>query len=130
MTVHTNRLDMTLLLRHRRIDRKRQITQNSSSDSAVVPVLPPQSPLSIPGVGLFPACRKKYTHFTFLQEYKTPPVMGSAAILSTLGLETADTFQGSAAYIHNWLSVLKNDNKFIVSASSKADKAVSLIMAA
>ena len=56
--------------------------------------------------------------------------LGSATILSTLGLETADTFQGSAAYIHNWLSVLKNDNKFIVSASSKADKAVSMIMAA
>ena len=53
--------------------------------------------------------------------------LGSAAILNTLGLETADTFRNSAAYIQNWISVLENDNRFIVSASSKADKAVRYI---
>ena len=54
--------------------------------------------------------------------------LGSAAILNTLGLETEDTFRDSASYIHGWLTVLKNDNHFIVSASAKADKAVDLIM--
>ena len=34
----------------------------------------------------------------------------------------------SSAYIQNWLSVLKNDVKFIVSASSKAEKAVEYIL--
>ena len=51
----------------------------------------------------------------------------SAAILKSLGMETDDTFTESAAYIQNWISVLKNDNRFIVSASSKADKAVDYI---
>ena len=53
---------------------------------------------------------------------------GSAAIMNRLGLETDGTFTESAAYIQNWISVLKNDNRFIVSASSKADKAVKLIL--
>lgn len=46
-----------------------------------------------------------------------------------LGIETPQTFKNSAAYIQNWLQVLKNDNKFIVSAASKAEKAVNYIMA-
>lgn len=50
--------------------------------------------------------------------------IGSASIMNLLGIETPQTFKNSAAYIKNWLSVLKNDNKFIVSASSKAEKAV------
>ena len=54
--------------------------------------------------------------------------LGSAAILNTLGLETTSTFQGSAAYIKGWLSVLNDDNRFIVSASAKADKAVRMIL--
>ena len=54
--------------------------------------------------------------------------LGSAAILNMLGLETSETFENSAAYIQNWIGVLKNDNRFIVSASAKADKAVHFIM--
>ena len=54
--------------------------------------------------------------------------LGSAAILHTLGLETQNTFHDSAAYIHGWLKVLENDNRFIVSASAKADKAVDRIL--
>ena len=53
--------------------------------------------------------------------------IGSASIMNLLGIETPQTFKNSAAYIRNWLSVLKNDNKFIVSASSKAEKAVNYI---
>lgn len=54
--------------------------------------------------------------------------LGSAAILNTLGLETPDTFSSSTAYIQNWVKVLKNDSRFIVSASAKANKAVNLIL--
>lgn len=56
--------------------------------------------------------------------------IGSAMILNQLGIETAKTFTNSAAYISGWLEVLKNDNKFIVSASSKAEKAVEYILKA
>ena len=54
--------------------------------------------------------------------------IGSATILNTLNIETSQTFKNSAAYIQNWLQVLKNDNKFIVSAASKAEKAVNFIL--
>lgn len=54
--------------------------------------------------------------------------LGSASILNMLGIETNKTFRNSSAYIQSWLRVLKNDNKFIVSASSKAEKAVKFIL--
>ena len=54
--------------------------------------------------------------------------LGSAMILNQIGIETSETFTNSAAYIQNWLQVLKNDNKFIVSASGKAQKAVEYIL--
>lgn len=54
--------------------------------------------------------------------------IGSANLLNILGVETTKSFRNSAAYIQNWLSVLKNDVKFIVSASSKAEKAVKYIL--
>ena len=55
--------------------------------------------------------------------------LGSTAILNIIGVETKDSFRNSAAYIPNWLSVLRNDVKFVVSASSKAEKAVKYILA-
>ena len=55
--------------------------------------------------------------------------IGSATILSALEIETKRTFTNSVAYIQNWLNVLKNDNRFIVSASSQAEKAVDYILA-
>ena len=54
--------------------------------------------------------------------------IGSATILNILGIETSKTFRNSAAYLQSWLRVLKNDNRFIVSASSRAEKAVNYIM--
>lgn len=54
--------------------------------------------------------------------------IGSANIMNILGIETKKSFRNSSAYIQNWLSVLKNDVKFIVSASSKAEKAVKYIL--
>lgn len=54
--------------------------------------------------------------------------ISSASLMNIIGIETANSFKNSAAYIQNWLSVLRNDVKFIVSASSKAEKAVKYIM--
>ena len=48
--------------------------------------------------------------------------------MNIVGIETPKTFRNSSAYIQSWLSVLKNDTKFIVSASSKAEKAVKYIL--
>ena len=54
--------------------------------------------------------------------------IGAAALVNHSGLETAHTLKNSAAYIRNWLTVLKNDKRFIVSAAGKAEKAVHLIL--
>ncbi len=54
--------------------------------------------------------------------------IGSASLMNIIGIETSKTFQNSTAYIQSWLSVLRNDVKFIVSASSKAEKAVDYIL--
>ena len=54
--------------------------------------------------------------------------LGSAALVHHCGLETQGSFRNSAAYLQNWLSVLKNDKRFIVSAAGKAEKAVNFIL--
>ena len=54
--------------------------------------------------------------------------IGSANIMNIIGIESSKSFRNSTAYIQNWLSVLRNDVKFIVSASSKAEKAVTFIL--
>lgn len=55
--------------------------------------------------------------------------IGSAALVHHAGLETASSFRNSTAYVQNWLQVLKDDKRFIVSAAGKADKAVNYILA-
>ena len=54
--------------------------------------------------------------------------IGAATLVNHVGLETASSFRNSAAYIQNWLGVLKNDKRFIVSAAGRAEKAVNLIL--
>ena len=54
--------------------------------------------------------------------------IGAAALVNHAGLETDRSFRNSAAYLQNWLSVLRNDKRFIVSASGKAEKAVEMIL--
>ena len=54
--------------------------------------------------------------------------IGSATLMNICGIETDRTVTNNVAYIQNWLKVLENDNKFIVSASSKAEKAVKYIL--
>ena len=54
--------------------------------------------------------------------------IGSACILNELGIETPASFRNSAAYIQNWLQVLRNDKHMIISAASRAEKAVKMIL--
>ena len=54
--------------------------------------------------------------------------IGSANLMNILGIESDKSFRNSTAYIQNWLSVLRNDVKFIVSASGKPEKAVKYIL--
>ena len=54
--------------------------------------------------------------------------IGAAALVNYSGLETPSSFRNNAAYIQNWLGVLKGDKRIIVSAAGKAEKAVKLIL--
>ena len=54
--------------------------------------------------------------------------IGAAVLVHHVGLETDRSFRNSTAYLQNWLSVLRNDKRFIVSASGKAEKAVEMIL--
>lgn len=54
--------------------------------------------------------------------------IGSTMILNILGIETPKTFRNSSAYIQGWLNVLRSDSRFIVSASTKAEKAINYIL--
>lgn len=52
----------------------------------------------------------------------------AASILSTLGLESGNTFRNSAAYVQHWSEHIKNDPMMFVSAAGKAEKAIAMIM--
>ena len=52
----------------------------------------------------------------------------AATILNALGMEEANTFRNSAAYIKGWASHIKSDPLMYVSAATKAQAAVDLIM--
>ena len=54
--------------------------------------------------------------------------IGAATLVNHAGLETSRSFRNSTAYVQNWLQVLRNDKRFIVSAAGKAEKAVNLIL--
>ena len=52
----------------------------------------------------------------------------AAAVLNEAGIESSATLKNSAAYVQNWTNAIKGDNKLIVHASSKAQKAFEMIM--
>ena len=54
--------------------------------------------------------------------------IGSATLVNKLGIESSKSFKNSTAYIQSWLRALRNDKKLIVSASSRAEKAVKYIL--
>lgn len=54
--------------------------------------------------------------------------IGAATAMHELGIETRGSFRNSTAYIQSWLRALRNDSRLIVSAASKAEKAVRLLL--
>ena len=53
---------------------------------------------------------------------------GSAMLCTKIGIDCDKAFKNSVAYIQSWLKALKNDNKMIVWAASRAEKAAKYIM--
>ena len=56
--------------------------------------------------------------------------MTAASVLNTLGMESANSFRNSAAYIKSWAGHIKNDPLMYVSAANKAQAAFDLIIGA
>lgn len=54
--------------------------------------------------------------------------MGAAMLCSVAGVDTVKAFRNSVAYIQNWIAALKNDNKMIVWAAGRAEKAAKYIL--
>ena len=54
--------------------------------------------------------------------------LGSAMLCNASGLDCDKAFKNSVAYIQGWLSKLKNDNKMIIWASARAEKAAKYII--
>lgn len=53
--------------------------------------------------------------------------LGASGMLNILNIETPASFTNSVAYIQSWIKQLKKDNKLIVIASAKAEKAIRYI---
>lgn len=54
--------------------------------------------------------------------------IAAASILNTLGLESGNSFRNSAAYVKSWSEHIKNDPMMFVTAASRAEKAIDLIL--
>lgn len=67
------------------------------------------------------------THEDYSKEELVAEI-GACSILNVLQIETDKSFRNNAAYIQSWLSALKNDKRLIVSAASRAEKAVDMIL--
>jgi antirestriction protein ArdC len=53
--------------------------------------------------------------------------MGTCYLSAHCGV-TLNEFENNAAYIQNWMKVLKNDKRFVIYASGKAQQAVDFIL--
>lgn len=75
--------------------------------------------------------RLEKTAFFGNEEYSKEELVaeiGAATLVNMAGLETAKSFNNSAAYIQGWSSKLRENKRMIVEASSKANKAVNYIL--
>lgn len=54
--------------------------------------------------------------------------IGSSFILANIGIDSNEVFENSKAYIKSWISKLKNEPKWIIEASGKAEKATKYIL--
>jgi antirestriction protein ArdC len=52
----------------------------------------------------------------------------AASILSTLGMESGNTFRNSAAYVQSWSEHIKADPMMFVTAAGRAEKAIGMIL--
>lgn len=52
----------------------------------------------------------------------------SASILNILGLESGNSFRNSTAYVQSWSKHIKDDPMMYITASSRAEKAINLIL--
>lgn len=53
--------------------------------------------------------------------------IGSAMCINRLGINNEKAFKNSVAYVQGWLKALRNDNRLIVWAAGRAEKAVNYI---
>ena len=72
----------------------------------------------------------RLTHAAFFgtEDYSKEELVaeiGAATLVNHCGIETSSSFRNNAAYIQNWLKVMKDDKRFIVSAAGKAGGALS-----
>ena len=75
--------------------------------------------------------RLNHAAFFGTEEYSKEELVAeisAAALINHCGLESTSSFRNNTAYIQNWLSILRGDKRFIVSAAGKAEKAVNLIL--
>ena len=54
--------------------------------------------------------------------------IGSAMLCNHCGIDIESTFKNSVAYIQSWIKKLKNDNRMIVWAASRAEKSTNYIL--
>ena len=54
--------------------------------------------------------------------------IGSAMLMRTVSIDTGNSFRNSAAYIQGWLRQIQQDEKLVVSAAGKAEKAARYIL--
>lgn len=71
--------------------------------------------------------KAKFGSLTYTKEELTAEI-GAAFLCNIAGIETPALVENSEAYITGWMRELKNDKKFILSAASKAKKAVAYIL--
>lgn len=52
----------------------------------------------------------------------------AASILNVLGIESGNSFRNSAAYVKSWSENIKNDPMMFITAGTRAEKAINLIL--
>ena len=78
-------------------------------------------------------CRDGVTSLSFFgnEEYSKEELIaeiGASMLVNICGLETDGSIKNNVAYIQSWMKALENDKRLIITASSKAEKAVKFIL--
>ena len=54
--------------------------------------------------------------------------IGAAMLMRTVGIDTESSLKNSASYINGWMQQIRKDERLVVSAAAKAEKAVRYIL--